>query len=741
MTQSAIDRPLSLRKRSDLVVHPQRYAGRNYAGIKNPLSLRYYQLREEEFFVLEQLDGRRSAAEIQAAFEREFAPRKLGVRGLQGFLAMLHREGLIVADAEGQGAGLLERAGRVRRRERLAALGSLLAIRFRGVDPDALLSWLYPKIRYLFSVWMIVGGLAFALAAATLVTVEFEAVRTRLPEFHAFFCLDNVVWFLLAIAVSKVLHELGHGLTCKHFGGECHELGVMLLVFTPCLYVNVSDAWLLPNKWHRIAISAAGMFVEIILAAVCTFLWWFSEPGLLNSICLHLMFVCSVSTVLFNGNPLLRYDGYYILSDLMETPNLRERSISMVRRALARWFLDVDLGMERMYPDRRRGLLVAYAIGAVLYRFVIVTAILWFCHTVLKPYGLQVLAQVLGVLVIGGMLLTPLWRGARFFSNPARRHQVQGRRFVVGVAAIAILLTLALSIPLPHRVGAPAVLQPENARRVFVSVSGILVSAVEPGAAVAKGQPLGQLENADLAMEILRLRGQQEVLLTELDSLKRRSAHQTHLGTRDPGSQIPATEQALADVEQRLEKRLNEQQRLTLAAPTAGVVMPARHQPSRSASGQLETWSGSPLDESNRGAYLQTGTLFCLVGDPNRLQAMLVVDQSDIEFVSAGQTVRLQLDQLAGCYLKGEITEISRIDVETAPPELAVAGNLPQQTDADGNAQLVGVFYQVNVSLDEHPHKLLSGAAGQTRIHAPPLSLGRRILRYLSSTFRLQVPG
>lgn len=140
MTQSAIDRPLSLRKRSDLVVHPQRYAGRNYAGIKDPLSLRYYQLREEEFFVLEQLDGRRSAAEIQAAFDREFAPRKLGVNGLHNFLAMLHREGLIIADAEGQGAGLLERAGRIRRRERLAALGGLLAIRFRGVDPDALLA-------------------------------------------------------------------------------------------------------------------------------------------------------------------------------------------------------------------------------------------------------------------------------------------------------------------------------------------------------------------------------------------------------------------------------------------------------------------------------------------------------------------------------------------------------------------------------------------------------------------------
>lgn len=739
MTQSAIERPLLLRKRPDLVVHPQRYAGRKYVGIKDPLSLRYYQLREEEFFVLQQLDGQTSAAEIQEAFEREFAPRKLGVRGLQGFLAMLHREGLILADAEGQGAGLLERGKKVRRRERFAAFGNLLAIRFRGVDPERLLGWLYPQLRFLFSPWAMAAGLAIAVAAATLVAVQFQTVRARLPDFHAFFSLNNVAWFLLAIAATKILHELGHGLACKHFGGECHELGVMLLVFTPCLYVNVSDAWLLPNKWHRIGISAAGMVVEVLLAAVCTFVWWFSEPGSLNSICLYLMFVCSISTVLFNGNPLLRYDGYYMLSDLLETPNLREQSISLIRRALAKCFFGIDLGMERMYPDRRRGLLVAYAIGAVLYRVFIVVAILWFCHAVLKPYGLQAVAQVLTVLVVGGMLVMPLWRGIRFFSNPARRHQVQGRRLATGLAVIAIALAVALFIPLPCHVNAPAVLQPEDAHRVFVSAPGLLVWAVEPGAAVRKGQKLGQLENADLAMEITRLRGRQEVLRTQLESLKRRSAQQTHLGTRDAGSEIPATEQALANIDQRLQKRLEEQARLKLVSPAAGVVLPARRRPSRVASGHLETWSGSPLDASNLGAYLETGTLFCLVGDPERLEAMLVVDQTDIEFVRVGQTVRLQLNQLAGRYLSGKIAEISKLDIETVPPELVAAGDLPARTDADGTTQLVGVFYQVDVAIDDHPYELLPGAVGRARIRTASRSLARRALRYLSSTFRLQL--
>ena len=100
----------------------------------------------------------------------------------------------------------------------------------------------------------------------------------------------------------------------------------MLLVLTPCLYCNVSDSWMLPNKWHRAWIGAAGMYVEIVIASICTFLWWFSEPGLLNQLCLSTMFVCSVSTMMFNANPLLRYDGYYILADVMEIPNLRQKA-------------------------------------------------------------------------------------------------------------------------------------------------------------------------------------------------------------------------------------------------------------------------------------------------------------------------------------------------------------------------------------------------------------------------------
>ena len=243
----------------------------------------------------------------------------------------------MVADSPGQGEQLLLRRQDQRRKQRYQTLLGVLAIRFRGINPRALLDWLYPKFRWLFSPLCVAASLLLALAAVLLVAVEFQTFLARLPDFRTILAASNLPWLLVALAVTKILHELGHALACRHFGGDCHEIGVMLLVFTPCLYCNVSDSWMLPSKWQRMAIAAAGMYVELILATVCTFLWWFSEPGIFNSLCLNTMLVCSIGTVLLNGNPLLRYDGYFILADLIDVPNLSASATAAVERLAAQF--------------------------------------------------------------------------------------------------------------------------------------------------------------------------------------------------------------------------------------------------------------------------------------------------------------------------------------------------------------------------------------------------------------------
>ena len=215
---------------------------------------------------------------------------------------------------------------------------------------------------------------------------------------------------MVVLAVMKILHELGHAVSCRHYGGRCHELGLMLLVFTPCLYCDVSDAWMLRDRWRRIAIGAAGMAVELVLAAVATFLWWWSEPGWLNSVCLDVMFIGSVSTLLLNGNPLLRYDGYYILADLLETPNLQQQAGGVVRRWVARWLLGIETPPDRLLPERGHWLLALYAVASTAYRLAVVVAILWFLKRAAAPYRLEFLVELFGLVVIGGLVIAPLVR-------------------------------------------------------------------------------------------------------------------------------------------------------------------------------------------------------------------------------------------------------------------------------------------------------------------------------------------
>src|SRR6476659_2225639 len=248
----------------------------------------------------------------------------------------------------------------------MAAATNILSMRFKGIDPERFFNFIYPYIRWFFSVPAMVCCVTLALMALSLIIVQFDVFHSRLPDFHYFFRAQNWMWLALTLCVTKILHEFGHGLSCKHFGGECHEIGVMMLVLTPCLYCNVSDSWMLPNRWHRAAIGAAGMYVELVLASIACFIWWFTVPGPLNYICLNVMFVSSVSTVMFNANPLLRYDGYYILSDILEIPNLRYRSTEYTVGLIKRHLFKVKLSQPPP-PVGQRIWLVLYAISSSIY--------------------------------------------------------------------------------------------------------------------------------------------------------------------------------------------------------------------------------------------------------------------------------------------------------------------------------------------------------------------------------------
>ena len=741
---SSTSRPLKLRMRPDLVARRQRYHGRNYWVVKEPVGLNYFRFHEEEYSILCMLDGQSSLEDIKERFEAEFTPQKITYPDLQQFIGMLHRSGLVISDAAGQGRQLRRRRDEKKRREWLNMVSNIFALRFRGIDPERLLNWLYPYAAWFFAPATMVLCVLLGLAALTLITVEFDHFRARLPTFHQFFGPHNWLWMAATLAAVKVLHEFGHGLSCKHFGGECHEIGIMFLVFTPCLYCNVSDSWMLPSKWQRAFIGAAGMYVEMVLASIATFLWWFSEPGMLNQLSLSVMFVCSVSTLLFNGNPLLRFDGYYILMDLAEIPNLRQKATEVLRRFMVQTCLGIEQPENPFLPQRRQFFFALYTIAAVVYRWIVVFSICYFLNKVFEPYGLKVLGQLVALAGFFGLVVQPIYQLVRFFYIPGRMHKVKRHRVAASLALAGAALAVVLFLPLPFHVDCTLEVQPRGAEAVFAAVPGRLDHlAVPPGTRVEQNAVLAQLTNPELELAVETLRGEKERLQAQLASLQHRSFYDERVMM-----QIPALNEMLATVEEQLKEKEQDLERLTIRAPRSGKIFPPPFRsPRDTADGRLPLWSGFPFDPKNRGAYLAEHDQLCQIGDEQDFEAILVIDQADIDLLSQYRLrnadwppVDIKFDAYRWLTRAGRITDVASAPMEVSPISLAsqAGGKLDTKMDSGGLLRPMSTSYQARVPLDNKDRLLRVGLTGQAKVYTGWRSLGRRLARYLYRTFHFK---
>jgi putative peptide zinc metalloprotease protein len=736
--RSSTTRPVGLRRRGDLIVTRQIYQGQAWFIVKDPISLRYYRFRPEEYAILEMLDGRVSLDGLKDWYEQRFPPKRITLEEAARFVATLHRSGLVIGDRPGQGPQLFERRRQRVWNEWVSWISNVMSLRFRGIDPDWMLEWLKPRCGWIFSPAAIVVAMSFAVSALLLVLVNFGAFRAKLPEFNQFFAAGNWLALALALAFTKVIHEFGHGLSCKYYGGECHEMGVMLLVFTPCLYCDVSDSWMLPSKWKRAAIGAAGMYVEVVMASLATYLWWNSHAGIFNQLCLDVMFVSSVSTIMFNANPLLRYDGYYILADVLEIPNLRQKASTILSRLVSRWCLGIKQSDDPFLPQRNLGWFALYAVASSLYMWFVTASIFLFVWNVFKPYRLEAIGRMLAAGAIWGLVIRPLHGMIKFLQVPGRRDEVKAFNvFVTSVVAGGLFAAVAL-IPLPQRVWCPAELRPRGAETVYVPVAGRLQRLlVKPADVVREGQELAILTSPELDLEIAELEGRKLQSEARLESLRRERF-------ADPSAalEIGTVEETLASLTEQLARRRRDRDDLVLRAPRDGVIQPAPGvAPRPDPAGRLPSWSGNLLDDRNLGATLSAGTVVCLVGDADRFEAVMVIDQTELEFVKRGQRVDLKLDAFAEQTFSGEVAELAETQIESGSERLSgkAGGGVPTKTDEAGRERPISTSYEALMTLDDPDAVFTPGMRGTARIRVGSRTVGQWLLRLLWQTFNFKM--
>ncbi|MFK7766817.1 MAG: hemolysin D [Mariniblastus sp.] len=735
--------PVKMKMRADLTFDRMSYQGVEYWVIKEPVGQKYYQFPPHVFYLLRELDGTKSIDELQDNYHEKFAPKRITRQDLQQLLTRFHQDGLVISNMPGQGPELLKRGQKNRRMELVGAFSNVLAIRYKGFDPERILNAMLPWTWWIFTKVAVYFTMFFAAIALISVMVNWSVFQAKLPGFEAFF--DPNQWYLFGVVlcVTKIFHEFGHGLSCKRLGGECHEIGFMLLVLTPCLYCNVSDSWRLPNKWHRAAIGAAGMYVEIILATIATFIWWFVQPGLVQDICLRVMLVSSVSTVLFNGNPLLRFDGYYILSDLLEIPNLNQKSTKALTTLLGRNWLGLEIPDDQLMPANRPWAFAMFTVAAFCYRWFIMFSIIFFLMEMLEPYNLESVGIGIALFSMIGMIVMPGYKLYKYMSVPGRMHQVKKVRFFVVLGCLLGVIGLILFIPLPHYLRCNLIVMPNQIETIWVEEAGLLEGCdVVPGQKVTAGQTLARLSSIDLDLMILRADSEIKQKEGELEFQLSRSAiakPTVETSTKAIRVDLLKLKKARAEIQRKRES-------LTLKSSIAGTVLATPFQHTGEMSEELQEIDMQPLLYGKQGKVAVTrGQRFCEVADLSKWRAIVVLTEHQVLFAEVGRKAKIKLYSEPGKVYESTVewkgdTEYS-IDRQDYEPTQRSMQNMEKRAP-DPIVELVAAYqrtdlqYYARVPLDETEMPLKIGMGGQARLFAGYRSLGYRFWWWINQNFR-----
>lgn len=708
---------LQPRLRSTVQIHRQHYRGQIWHILQDPTSNQFFRLNRPAYHFVAMLDGRHTIADVwQTCNETQGddAPTQGEVIQLLG---QLYTTNLLQADLPPDAEGLFQRFRKRRRREVQGYLMNLLFVRIPLIDPEHFLNrWVavFGKIFtwYGFAVWLVllISGLYFIGGHVSELADRASGVLNP----------DNLVLLYLSFAVIKVLHEFGHGFACKKFGletgggGEVHVMGIMLLVFTPVPYVDASSAWALRNKWHRVVVGAAGMMIELAVAAIAAIVWANTGQGsTIHAICYNVMFVAGVSTLLFNGNPLLRYDAYYILCDLLEMPNLSQRSKEYLYYLVKRYAWKVKQARDPSHTKGERPWLVVYAIASTIYRVIICVSILMFIAD-----KLFILGTILAAAAIVAWVGVPLGKFVHylFTSNELIRH----RRLAMASTAGTLLVTLGCLgfVPIPDRYRAEGVVEPTRFARMYAGEDGFVESSLPSGTQIEQSvEPITTACNPDLLAEAGREIAERQRLI-----VRRRLAQ-----TEDQAAAQILTEQIVATNEKiaRLQQRLD---RLNAVSPVTG------------------TWI-SPEADRLPGSFVRHGDPIGMVAslDEMIIRATAAQDIAAILIDESEPTADMRLrgrpdDRFAGTIEK--IVPAGLDELPSAALGYGAGGSMEISPTDDQGRRTAERFFEIHIA----PHnnddiRLLSGQRVIVRFTTPTKPLivqwWRDILRVIQRRFHI----
>jgi putative peptide zinc metalloprotease protein len=689
--------------RAHVRVMRQHFRGERWYLLHDPATGQHHRFSPAAHYLLSRMDGEATLEEIfDAALARlgDDAPSQNEVILL---LSQLYAADALRSDVAPDAREVFTRFVKNRRSSWLGRLLNPLMARIPLLDPDAFLGRLAPVARHAF------GRAGFGLWAATVALGALTAAahwrELAANDLDAVLDPDNWIVLALTYTVVKTLHELGHGLAAKVWGGAIHEMGVMLLVLVPLPYVDASTAWSFPEKRLRMLVSAAGIMVELFLASLALFVWLAAAPGTLRDVAWNTMLIGGFSTLFFNGNPLLRFDGYYVLSDAIEIPNLSSRATSHVATLFQRHVLGLPERRSLHFAPGERAWLAAYGVLAFGYRISMAIGIA-LC-VAQRFFFVGVLLALWG---FGTQTLLP---AARSLANLRRDPRVprRARRVTLALSGLAASAALALFVlPFPSWTAAEGVVWLPEHSQIRAGGDGFVQRIlVRPGERVEAGAALVELDDPLVSSRLRVLAARERELEAHVHAARARNL-----------VLFEVQQEALAAARAEREREETRAQERVVRSPSAGIFV-------------------LPSAENLPGRFVHRGDLLGWVANFTEPTVRVVVPQSDVARVRSGtRAVSVRLLDRPGEELSARITR----QAPTASSELpslalgaAGGGSLAVDLrDRDGLTSVESLF-QLDLALDSsRPLRMLGGRA-RVRFEHEPGPLGPRVYALVRRTF------
>lgn len=661
---------------SSVQVYRQHFRGQMWYVLENPTNNKFSRISTDAYSFIALLDGNRRVAEVWRICNEKFGDRAPTQGEVIQLLGQLYTSNLLYAELAPDTAGLFNRYHTRIKRQIQGFLTNVLFVRIPLIDPEYFLSrW----VGIIGKVFTPVGLLAWLIVIVTGLYFIIGDLGELIYQSSDVLAPGNLILLYISIVFIKVFHEFGHSFACKKFGqiegsgGQVHVMGIMFLVFVPLPYMDASSAWAFRKKRHRVAVGMAGIMVELFIASLAAVVWSNTSTGTIHSIAYNMIFIASVSTIIFNGNPLLRFDAYYVLSDLLEIPNLSQRSRNYMYYLVRKYCWNVRAVQNPAHTTGEGIWFVFYGIASMAYRVFICVRILLFLNNRL-PEELFILVPIFAFSAIIAWVFVPFGKFVRYLATGGELARNRPRAILSTLGFLALIILLTGIIHLPDYCRVEGIVEPVGLAIVHMESDGFVSDFMRSGQAVSPDSeaPLITATNPVLQAE-------RKILLSELTALEARRRIAT---TREIAAAQIMTEQIEA-LNEKIERVEFELSSLNLRPVLSG------------------TWVSPEIDRI-KGMYLRRGQQVGFVADLDDMLVRATAGQSLAAIIveQSQEKLEIRVKGRPDVKVTGRIEKIFPAGDEILPSEAlgyAVGGSMPTKAQDQRGIKTAEKFFEIRI--------------------------------------------